>query len=88
MPYGFTKNQEPFSYIRDVDRLTSYKIAQKHYKIKNKSMKTEWTIKIVDVGTFTRDVFIFRRILGSTEFIQNDGTAFLLQRVQQNNQNQ
>lgn len=42
-------------------------------------MKNEWTIKIVDVGyTFTRDVFIFRRMLGGTEFIQNDGTAFFV----------
>jgi len=42
-------------------------------------MREEWTIKIVDVGyRFTRDVFIFRRTLGGTEFIQGDGAGLFV----------
>lgn len=37
-----------------------------------------WTIRIIDVGyRFTRDVFVFRKTLGGTEFLQGDTITFV-----------
>ena len=42
-------------------------------------MKDNWTIKIVDVGyKFARDIYIFRRMLGGAEFIQDNQTALFV----------